>query len=727
MLTRPLDRLIARISRRVPLQTFLTVPFLLQIVAVAGLTGGLSWFNGQRAVHELTSKLQDEISDGISNKLRAYLEAPQLTTRINNDAVQLGQLNLRDLASVERYLFTQLIQFKTVNGILLGTQEGNFRAVNRRGQMRMLKSDWDDNGVMYDYAVDGFGRCTKQLGKLKFPGVTKTPWYNAAAIARKPTWSPIFQTADNQDLSLNANFPIYDTETGELIGVASAGVVLSKINDFLKNLRVSESGLVFVVEHDGSLVGASASQPVYETKKNGKAVKLQRINAKNSRDPLIQATAQFLIKRYGDFKTVIADQRLSFDRNGDRNFVKVVPFRDELGLNWLIVVVVPEDDFMAQINANTRTTFWLSAAAVLATLLLGLIGSNWVAQPMLRLSRASRLIADGDLYQRIPEQNPIKEMQVTARAFNQMAERLTESFEQIEAANVNLEEQVSDRTAQLSKAVEELERLNRIKDDFLSTVSHELRTPMSNIKLSTQMLEINLKRLGLLDSEASSIPRYFQILKDEGQREINLINNLLDLSRLDAKTDPIVATEINLNTWLPEVVKPFIERARSQEQQFKLDVAEGLPILSTDLSELERILNELLNNACKYTPPGKEIQVTARMSMALAQPEAQVASHGERRTHYPVAYPVINTVVLSPSDRLLLSVSNSGVEIPAEECDRIFDKFYRIPSSDPWKHGGTGLGLALVKGLVERLQGKISVESSAGTTIFVVELPLRPE
>jgi signal transduction histidine kinase len=318
-------------------------------------------------------------------------------------------------------------------------------------------------------------------------------------------------------------------------------------------------------------------------------------------------------------------------------------------------------------------------------------------------------------------------MQVTARAFNQMAERLTESFEQIEAANVNLEEQVSDRTAQLSKAVEELERLNRIKDDFLSTVSHELRTPMSNIKLSTQMLEINLKRLGLLDSEASSIPRYFQILKDEGQREINLINNLLDLSRLDAKTDPIVATEINLNTWLPEVVKPFIERARSQEQQFKLDVAEGLPILSTDLSELERILNELLNNACKYTPPGKEIQVTARMSMALAQPEAQVASHGERRTHYPVAYPVINTVVLSPSDRLLLSVSNSGVEIPAEECDRIFDKFYRIPSSDPWKHGGTGLGLALVKGLVERLQGKISVESSAGTTIFVVELPLRPE
>jgi signal transduction histidine kinase len=724
MLTRPLDRLIARISRRVPLQTFLTVPFLLQIITVAGLTGGLAWFNGQRSVHDLTAKLQDEISESISLKLRAYLESPQLTTRINNDAVQLGQLNLRDMPSVERYLFTQLIQFKTVSGILIGTADGNFRAVNRRGQMRMLKSDWTDNGVMYDYAVDGFGRCTEQLDQLKFSGVTKTPWYDAAAIARKPTWSPIFQTADRPDLSLNANFPIYNPETGELLGVASAGVVLSKINDFLKNLRVSQSGSVFVVEHDGSLVGTSASQPVFESRKTDKGLKLQRINAKDSRDPLIQATAQFLVNRYGDFRKVIADQRLSFNSNGDRNFVKVVPFRDELGLDWLIVVVVPEDDFMAQINANTRTTFWLSAAAVLATLLLGVIGSNWVAQPMLRLSRASRAIAEGDLYQRVPEQNPIKEMQVTAHAFNQMAERLTASFEQIEAANVNLEEQVSDRTAQLLQAIEELERLNRIKDDFLSTVSHELRTPMSNIKLSTQMLEINLKRLGLLDSEASSIPRYFQILKDEGQREINLINNLLDLSRLDAKKDPIVATEIDLPTWLPEIVKPFIERARSQDQQFKLEMADELPILSTDLSELERVLNELLNNACKYTPPGEEICVTARMNTALVQPEAQVASSQRRKT-YPVAYPVINTAVLSPTDRLVLSVSNSGVEIPEEECDRIFDKFYRIPSNDPWKHGGTGLGLALVKGLVERLQGKIHVESAEGQTTFRVELPFK--
>jgi signal transduction histidine kinase len=748
MLIRPLDRLIARISQRVPLQTFLTVPFLLQIVAVAGLTGGLSWLNAQKSVYDLTAKLQDEISSGIQLELKTYLEAPQLTTRINNDAVQLGQLNLQDPRSLERHLFTQLTQFKSVSGILIGTAEGTFRAVNRRGQLRLQKSDRAEAGVVYNFEIDGMGEQGKFLDTYQSPSVQATKWYSAAATARKPTWSPIFQTGDNQDLSLNASSPIYDPDTGDLLGVASAGVVLSKINAFLKNLQVSESGLVFVVEHDGKLVGTSASQQVYRKieGKNGR-VKLDRINAADSRDPLIKATAQFLVGRYGDFTKVIADQRLNFMNNGDRNFVKVVPFRDELGLDWLIVVVVPENDFMAQINANTRTTFWLSAGAVFVTLLLGVIGSNWVAQPMLRLSRASRAIAEGDLYQRVPEQNPIKEMQVTAHAFNQMAERLTASFEQIEAANANLEAQVSDRTAQLLQAIEELERLNRIKDDFLSTVSHELRTPMSNIKLSTQMLEINLKRLGLLDSESSSIPRYFQILKDEGQREINLINNLLDLSRLDAKTDPIMPTVIQLNDWLPEVVKPFIERANSQQQAFYLKIADNLPPLTTDLAELERILNELLNNACKYTPPGAEITLAARVAGAVEpeleqehwQQEHREQEHWEKnRSHVPVLYTSVQTPPAHRStasrtvshvgaiDRLQISISNSGVEIPDGEHHRIFDKFYRIPSSDPWKHGGTGLGLALVKGLVERLEGTIEVESGEGLTTFTVELPFDP-
>lgn len=241
------------------------------------------------------------------------------------------------------------------------------------------------------------------------------------------------------------------------------------------------------------------------------------------------------------------------------------------------------------------------------------------------------------------------------------------------------------QTAQAQVA--ELERLSQLKDDFLSTVSHELRTPMSNIKMATQMLEIRLTSLGILDDESHAIYRYFKILREEGQREISLINDLLDLARLDAGIEPLNLTTVGLQFFIPHLAEPFLERTRNQQQQLILHIPENLPSLLTDLSYLERIITELLHNACKYTPAGETIDLSVQVT----------------------------------ASNIEIHVSNSGVEIPAAECDRIFDKFYRIANNDPWKHGGTGLGLALVKRLVERINSKIRLLSGDGKTTFIVE------
>ena len=236
-----------------------------------------------------------------------------------------------------------------------------------------------------------------------------------------------------------------------------------------------------------------------------------------------------------------------------------------------------------------------------------------------------------------------------------------------------------------------LERLNRLKDDFLSTISHELRTPISNIKMALQMVKMLLGTIEIPTDSAEDMERYFQVLQDECEQEISLINDLLDLSRLDTDAEPLLLTSIKLDTWVPHVVETFMERAHNQQQQLQVDLPNDLPTLTTDLIDLERVLSELLGNACKYTPPGEEIKISAD-----ATPQ-----------------------------RLQLHVSNSGVEIPMEECDRIFDKFYRIPSNDPWKYSGTGLGLALVKKRVERLGATIHVASEADQTTFSIEFPLQ--
>jgi len=253
---------------------------------------------------------------------------------------------------------------------------------------------------------------------------------------------------------------------------------------------------------------------------------------------------------------------------------------------------------------------------------------------------------------------------------------------------------IATRQARLYKAaqnqVEELEKLNNLKDDFLSTVSHELRAPMSSIKMAAQMLKISLTQQGMLNLGQNKAARYFQILQDECEREISLINDLLDLSRLEAGTQPLILTTIELSNWLPTLVEPFIERTQSQQQHLQIHFPTDLPQLITDKAEIERILTELLNNACKYTPAGETITITAHLSL----------------------------------EGLQMSVSNSGVYLPASELSRIFEKFYRIPNSDPWKHGGTGLGLALVKKLVEHLGANIQVESTREQTTFTLKFPL---
>lgn len=245
--------------------------------------------------------------------------------------------------------------------------------------------------------------------------------------------------------------------------------------------------------------------------------------------------------------------------------------------------------------------------------------------------------------------------------------------------------------------VAELGRLNRLKDDFLSTISHELRTPLSNMNNAIQMLELFLTQPNLFQEAAevnlrltpSRAISYLQILRHQYQEELNLVNDLLDLSRLEAGRVSLELTTLNLSTWVPCVLELFDDRIRSQNQRLYIDIEPTLPLITTDRIHLEHILKELVNNACKYTPPGQAIHV-------------QVSTR---------------------ANQVYLTVSNSGVTIPPEELPHLFEKFYRVPSADPWKYGGTGLGLALVDQRVKQLGGRIWAESKAGITRFTVELP----
>jgi PAS domain S-box-containing protein len=268
------------------------------------------------------------------------------------------------------------------------------------------------------------------------------------------------------------------------------------------------------------------------------------------------------------------------------------------------------------------------------------------------------------------------------------------------------------RAQQLEVQMEEMERLNQLKDDFLNTVSHELRTPLANMKMAIQMLEIVLDQNGILqrdDLPTNRTVKYLEILRDQCNQELVLVNDLLDLQRLNADTYSLSFTPISLQDWIPHIIENFHIRIQASQQQLEIHIPESLPTLVSDTASLTRILSELLNNACKYTPVDERIVITA-----IAQPIAPfMASLSESLSE-----------LIVPG--IQIRICNFGVEISEADLERIFEPFYRIPDSDIRNQGGTGLGLALIKKLVNYLNGTITAESLPSQTCFIINLPIAP-
>lgn len=238
--------------------------------------------------------------------------------------------------------------------------------------------------------------------------------------------------------------------------------------------------------------------------------------------------------------------------------------------------------------------------------------------------------------------------------------------------------------------VKELEKRERHKNEFLKTLSQELRTPVTSISLAAQTLESLLTPNGILDIEL--VPQLLQILHNECGRENKLINDLLTLTYLNIEPEPPTLIAIDLQTWLTPIVESFRDVANCQKQNFNLNIAANLPPLETDITDLERIITELLNNACKFTPAGESITISASLS----------------------------------ADTVELKICYSGVEIPNHELTRVFQPFYRFTNNAPWKSSDSGLELALVKAMMERLNGSIDVESADNHILFTIKFPLQP-
>ncbi|MFP4122840.1 MAG: response regulator [Coleofasciculus sp.] len=268
-----------------------------------------------------------------------------------------------------------------------------------------------------------------------------------------------------------------------------------------------------------------------------------------------------------------------------------------------------------------------------------------------------------------------------------------------------------ERARQLEYDMAELQCLDLIHDNSLNAASLELPTSPAKIKLAVRILETILDQQSLLSSKISSdstvIARYWQIVQEQGIQKLKLVNDLLDIRAIETGVYPLQVTLIPVPDWISELMQPFAAWAQFQQQRLHIDIAPNLPPLVSDQLSLTRILKELLNNAFQYTPAGEDIGVTVRLGETGNVETLHATSLRQENRFCAVE----------------IQVSNSGVEIPPEEQEKIFEPFHRIPSPYPWKQAGTGLGLTVVKTLMHRLQGEIEVTSDRDGTKFTIFIP----
>ena len=492
--------------RKTTLATVISVPFVILIISSVTLVGYFSYRSGLEVSYEAAAEVRRMTYSRVLEHLTSFLSAPRKINQANAGSIRLQDLNIENPRSLQNHFWQQLQVFRKVSYIHFSNTMGGISLVARRadGSFVARQTEGFNAGRYNMYQLTPEGERGEAIKTGDSFDARVRPWYKKALNAKKPAWSDIYPFVTDKALGITAVHPV-TSQDGQLQGVLATDILLSHIHDYLHELKKeSQIGEVFIFEPSGLLVASSSTEKPYRNADNNPSLK--RIHATDSTSPLIRTAYLQLSEQLGDLSQITASRQLTFDFNGEQHSLQLSPFRDSMGLNWVIAISVPEAQFATQLEESAQITVALCLVTLVISILLSLHLAKRVSRPVTDLEKAVYSLYKGNWNQTVSA-GKIEEIDALARMFNTMLHHLRKLFgeindrnEKLEAtrvalnqANRALKQRVKSTSSELTESEERYRRLSEVA--FEGIIIHSNGRIIDGNKAVEEILGYSLKAI----------------------------------------------------------------------------------------------------------------------------------------------------------------------------------------------------------------------------------------
>jgi signal transduction histidine kinase/DNA-binding response OmpR family regulator len=613
--------------------------------------------------------LAEEMAEKYKNEIKAELQGARVTSETLKTVFEtLKDHNLTDRDMMNDILRNALAQKEYITAFCIAYDPGALDG--KDGEYAGHEPEYDETGRFAPY----WNKLGDSIAVEPLYDIDIADWYIVPKSTKQEyiTDPYLYHVQGHNVMLASLIFPIIHQD--KFIGIISSDIVLDKLQEMVSQVNIDKQGeYTQILSNSGAIV----AHPDKQYLGNDMAETLPK--------DLLQYTEKA--------KDAIRNGEM-YIASGKDFYMVYMPIRfSSVTAPWSVAVTIPMTKVLSVANGIRNYVIAVAAISICVIAFILYLIATSVTNPILALANAAKIFGEGNFDAKVPLNRSNDEIGVLSRAFKVMAEKIDDLIKKLQRYARELEEKndnLNRLNEQLVIAKDHADDSNRAKSDFLSNMSHEMRTPLNAI--------IGMTAIGKSASDIERKDYAFGKIGDASSHLLGVINDILDMSKIEANKMELSKTDFDFEKMLRKVVNVINFRVEEKHQSFYLTIGKNIPVrLVGDDQRLVQVITNLLSNAVKFTPEGGSI----RLDTCLLEEN--------------------NDGVCT----IQFEITDTGIGISEEQQARLFNSFQQADSSTSRKFGGTGLGLVISKRIVEMMDGQIRIKSELGkgaSFIFTIQV-----